>query len=147
MTLRPALLAPLLLLAACDRGPADPRVTQAWIRLPAVPGQPAAAYFTIHGGRRDDALVEVASALGPRIELHASMAGGQGMTTMKPLDMVDVPARGTITFAPAVRHAMVYGLDTAVAPGTAVPLRFGFRSGGVAEAEAKTVAAGADAPY
>jgi copper(I)-binding protein len=42
---------------------------------------------------------------------------------------------------------MLIGLDPAVKPGTAVPIRFGFADGTTAEAEAKTVSAGEDAPY
>jgi periplasmic copper chaperone A len=140
-------LAPLLMVAACARLPSEPTVTLAWVRLPAVTGQPAAAYFTIQGGRRDEALVQVASALAPRAELHASMTGTSGMTMMKPLASVDVPAGARIVFKPGARHVMLYGLDPAIVPGTAVPLRFGFASGKTAEAEAKTVAAGGDPPY
>jgi periplasmic copper chaperone A len=140
-------LASLLLLASCERPAADPKVTHAWVRLPAVSGQPAAAYFTIEGARGDETLVQVASAVAGRIELHASMEGHGGMMSMKPLDTVAIPAAQAVTFAPGGRHAMVYGIDPAVTPGTAMPLRFGFASGKTAEAEAKTVSAGEDAPY
>lgn len=137
----------VLLLTACHPRSSDPKVTHAWVRLAAVAGQPAAAYFELHGGRRDERLVRMESALADRTELHESMAGMSGMTTMRPLDHVDLPARATIPFKPGGRHAMLIGLDPQVAPGTAVPLRFGFADGTTTEAEAKTVAAGADAPY
>jgi copper(I)-binding protein len=135
MTHRILFLAPLALLAACHPRTSEPKVTEAWVRLPAVAGQPAAAYFTIHGGRAPANLV------------HQSMAGMQGMTIMAPLDHVDVPTGGTITFKPGGYHAMLIGLDPVVKPGTAVPLRFGFADGTTAEAEAKSVGAGGDAPY
>jgi periplasmic copper chaperone A len=142
-----ALLAPFLLLAACHQESSEPKVVQAWVRLPAVADQPAAGYFTIHGGRADERLVKIESTLATRTEMHESMKGMHGMTAMTPLESVDVPASATVTFSPAGRHAMLYGLDKAIVPGTAVPLRFGFASGKTAEAEAKTVAAGSDAPY
>jgi len=66
---------------------------------------------------------------------------------MMPLKQDDVPAAGTIQFKPGGDHAMLIGLDPVVKPGTAVPLRFGFADGTTAEAEAKTVSAGEDAPY
>ena len=66
---------------------------------------------------------------------------------MTPLAGIDVRAGGRVAFAPGGRHAMLFGIDPAVKPGTAVPLRFGFADGTTAEAEAKTVAAGDDAPY
>ena len=144
--LRSALVASLLLCAGCS-GQKTPSVTQAWVRLPAVAGQPAAAYFTINGGRRDEKLVRIESALAARTEMHRSMTGMQGMATMAPLAEVDLPARGTVQFKPGGNHAMLIGLDPVVKPGTTVPLRFGFADGSTAEAEAKTVSAGEDAPY
>jgi periplasmic copper chaperone A len=145
--IRAALFASPILLAACHPRAAEPSIAQAWVRLPAVTGQPAAAYFRIQGGRRPATLIRMESALAARTELHASMAGNGGMATMKPLDHVDIPAGGQVSFAPGGRHAMLIGLDPVVKPGTAVPLRFGFADGKTTEAEAKTVAAGEDAPY
>jgi copper(I)-binding protein len=147
MTRRLALFAPLLLLAACHTRSSEPKVTHAWVRLPAVAGQPAAAYFTIHGGRGDKKLVRIESALAAKTEMHASMKAMDGMATMTPLAHIDVPAGGNIQFKPGGNHAMLIGLDPVVKPGTAVPLRFGFADGTTAEAEAKTVSAGEDAPY
>jgi copper(I)-binding protein len=142
-----AFLPALLLVAACNGHDADPKVSQAWVRLPAVPGQPAAAYFTLRGGNGEERLVRIETAMAQRTDMHASMTGMHNMATMAPLDHVDVPASATIVFAPGGNHAMIYGLDKAVTPGTAVPLRFGFASGKTAEAEAKSVAAGENAPY
>jgi hypothetical protein len=140
-------LAPLLLLAGCHMRSSEPKVTEAWVRLPAVSGQPAAAYFTIQGGRSAKTLVRMESALAAKTEMHQNMRGMEGMTSMAPLDHVDVPAGETVQFRPGADHAMLIGLDPAVKPGTAVPIRFGFSDGTTTEAEAKTVAAGEDAPY
>ena len=147
MTRKIALIAPFLLLSACNPRNAEPTVTQAWVRLPAVSGQPAAAYFTMKGGRHAEVLVRMESTLAAKTEMHQSMRGMQGMTSMAPLDHVDVPAGGTVQFKPGGNHAMLIGLDPAIKPGTAVPIRFGFSDGTTTEAEAKTVAAGGDAPY
>jgi copper(I)-binding protein len=148
---RIALLA-LALLAGCGGHGSEPKVTHAWVRLPAVPGRPAAAYFTVAGARSDDTLVRVESAVVKRIEMHESMASGgagpgRGMMTMKPLASVAIPAGTEMPFAPGGRHLMLFDVDPAITPGTAIPLRFGFASGKTTEAEAKTVAAGEDAPY
>ena len=140
------LLIPFLINGCHQRG-AEPRVREAWIRLPAVAGQPAAAYFTIRGGRGDEVLVRMESALATKTEMHQSMRGMQGMTSMAPLDHVDIPAGGTVQFRPGGSHAMLIGLDPVVRPGTAVPIRFGFSDGTTTEAEAKTVSAGGDPPY
>jgi len=140
-------LALFALLAACHRAPETPKATEAWIRLPAVAGQPAAGYFTLHGSRTAERLIKVESALAGSAQLHESMTGMGGMAGMAPLAGVDLPAGGTVIFAPNGRHVMLSGLDPVVKPGTAVPLRLGFASGRTAEAEAKTVSAGDDAPY
>lgn len=144
---RSALLALCLLAGACHRPPEEPKVTKAWVRLPAVAGQPAAAYFTIQGDRSDETLVKIESTLARNTQMHESMGTAGGMSGMAPLATVKVPAGGTVQFSPNGRHAMLFGLDPVVAPGTAVPLRFGFRSGKTTEAEAKTVPAGGDPPY
>ena len=137
----------LFAVAGCKQHAKDPKIVHAWVRLAAIPGQPAAAYFTLIDARSGDRLIQVESAMAQRVELHESMTGTGGMAGMKPLEGLDMPAGGTIVFAPGGKHAMVYGVDKAVTPGTAIPLRFGFASGKTAEAEAKTVAAGDDAPY
>lgn len=137
----------LLILAACHGSSSPPEVTQAWVKLPAVAGQPAAAYFTIHGGGSDDKLIKIETALARRTDMHESMTGMHNMASMAPIDHIDVPAGATVSFAPGGNHAMIYDLDKIVVPGTAVPLRFGFASGKTAEAEAKSVAAGEGAPY
>lgn len=141
---RAALL--LLGLAACHRAPAEPKVVRAWVRLAAVTGRPAAAYFTIQGDRRTERLIRIETALARDTEMHGTQTGG-GLSAMTRLEAVVIPAGGTVMFAPGRRHAMLAGLDPVVTAGTAVPLRFGFASGRTAEAEAKTVAAGEDAPY
>ena len=140
---------PLLALAglsACGSHSSEPKISHAWVRLPAVAGNPGAAYFTITGGSGAETIVRVESALAKRVEMHESMGSG-GMMTMNPLTEVPVPAHAKSNFAPGARHLMLFDIDPAITPGVAIPLRFGFASGKTAEAEAKTVAAGEDAPY
>lgn len=146
---RPILLAisaaALGLATACG-GPPDPiTVTDAYVRLPAVAGSPAAAYFTVRGGDVADRLLSVQSEMVQRIELHASMMKA-GAMTMTPLPGVDVPADAKVEFAPGGRHAMLFEVPVAVQPGTQVPLTFRFRSGAMAGAAAKAIAPGAPAP-
>lgn len=135
-----------LMAVGCHRADRDPTVTRAWVRLPAVPGQPGAAYFTVGGGRTATRLVRIESALVGHIEMHETM-GGMAAASMMPRAAIDVPAGGTLTFAPGGRHAMLFAIDGVIKPGTAIPLRFGFADGKTAEAEAKTVAAGDAPPY
>ncbi len=134
----------LVALGACHQKMADkPHVRDAWVRLAAVPGRPAAGYFTLTGGKAGDRLVRIDSAVVKRIELHEGMMTG-GMMSMKPIAEVAVPAGTTVEFSPGGNHVMLFDIDPAITPGTAIPMLFTFASGAAFEAEAKTVPAGGD---
>nr|WP_047169495.1 copper chaperone PCu(A)C [Sphingomonas sp. Y57] len=134
----------LVALSACQPQRADkPLVKDARVRLAAVPGGPAGAYFTLEGGAKDDRLVRIDSAVVNKIELHESVMNG-GVMTMRPIAEVQVPAGKAVLFAPGGSHAMLYGVDPRITAGTGVPMLFTFASGTRIEVEAKSVAAGDD---
>jgi len=134
----------LLALASCHpKGSDKPLVEDAWVRLPAIPDRPGAGYFTLRGAKADDTLLKVESAVVGRIELHEGGMRG-GMMTMTPIAEVPLAARSTVDFAPGGNHAMLFGIDPRITPGTAIPMLFTFKSGARVEAEAKTVPAGGD---
>lgn len=145
-----ALAAACALTGACTHeAPPARGVGNAWVRLPAVPGRPGAAYFTLHAGDAAARLVAVDSARVATVELHETMAGMRdmaGMTGMRPISGVDVPARGSVAFAPGGRHAMLFGIDPQVKPGDLVPLGFRFADGARLVASARAIAAGDPAP-
>jgi copper(I)-binding protein len=118
------------------------QVSNAWIRLAAMPTNPSAAYFTIHGGQADERLTGVTSPQAVRAEMHETMTGDHGMATMAPLKQIDVPADGTLVFAPAGRHVMLFGLDPVVTAGREIRLDFAFASGRTLSAEARVRAMG-----
>jgi copper(I)-binding protein len=157
----------LPLLAACHQaqptaGPtAEPQVQKAWVRLPAVPGRPAAGYLTLVGGNKDATLVAVTTPAAARTELHETMkmdapgapdhaghagheamAGMSGATTMRPVKALPLPAGQTVKLAPGGLHLMLFDMDAKVTPGASVPLRLRFADGRTLETHAKTVAAG-----
>lgn len=114
-----------------------PRINDAWVRLPAAPGRPAAGYFTLTGGARDERLVAASSPLAERIELHATVTEG-GVSRMVPLAGVDLPAAGEVRFVPRGNHLMLYGLKPDAAGG--VPLTLRFASGRTLSVTARAVA-------
>ncbi|MBQ1498753.1 copper chaperone PCu(A)C [Sphingomonas sp. NPDC092331] len=118
----------------------------AWVRLPAVAGQPGAAYFTVQGGATADTLLAVSSRAALKAELHESMKGEHGMMSMAPLKDVAVPAGGKLAFAPGGRHVMLFSIGPAVKPGQTVPLQLSFASGRTLQLDAKVVGAGDPAP-
>ncbi len=100
-----AVLTVAAMTAACAKIE-TPAASDAWIRLAAVPGRPAAGYFTIHGGKADTRLVGVTVAGVPRVELHLSRMTAGDMMTMDATPSVDLPARATLPFAPVFTVAL-----------------------------------------
>jgi copper(I)-binding protein len=117
----------LALLGACNRAPEEPRVTvqQVAVTLPAVPGRPGAAYFTLRTNTDPTNLIGVMSPLVQRIELHDSGSKG-GVSSMKPLEETVFPGRGVLAFKPGGKHAMLFGIDPSVKAGGKIPLTFTF---------------------
>lgn len=114
-------------LAGCapSSGNTNVEVEDAWVRLPAVPGRPAAAYFHIRTDLGPTTLVRVDSPAAGRAEMHESMSHG-GMEAMTPLPKVVIPYDGVETFEPGGRHVMLYDLDPQVKAGGTMPLRLYF---------------------
>jgi hypothetical protein len=151
-TLAALALAPAL--AACGQG-ADPVVTQGWMRLPANPAAPAAAYFTLKGGRKAKTLVGVSTALADKAEMHETMtmnagamhAGGGAMIGMAPLARVPLPAGGEVVFAPGGRHVMVFGVKREARAGGTAVMTFHFADRTQAVARLRVVGPAEPAPY
>jgi copper(I)-binding protein len=139
-----AILGALLALAGCE-GPREIHVSNAWVRLAAVPRGPAAAYFTLHGGPADATLISVSSDVSIRAEMHESMQSGS-MASMKPIDQIALPAGAEITFAPGGKHVMLFDVNPGIKPGTPVPLLFTFADGQRVTYKATAVGAGDPPP-
>jgi periplasmic copper chaperone A len=139
-------VAAIAMLASCGK-PAKLEVTDATVRMPAVPGNPGAAYFMITGGPRDETLVSVTSPLAIRSEMHDSVMD-KGLMTMKPIAAQDVPAGGKIEFAPKGKHVMLYDINpkAQAARGT-MTLTFRFASGLELQVPAQTMSAGDNAGH
>jgi copper(I)-binding protein len=139
-------IAPLMLIAGCSAQPQAPAAGDAYVRLAAVPGRPAAGYFVLHGGAKDATLVKVEAAGVARVELHGSRMTANGMATMDALPTVPVPAGADVAFAPGGRHAMLFDVPASVTPGTTLPLTLRFADGASVAVPAKVIAAGDAAP-
>ncbi len=139
----------LLALAGCHHGAPKLRADHGWVRLPAVPGRPAAAYLTIHGGPEPARLVAVESTAVGSSELHQSMKTGPSgsVVGMQRLDGLDVPAGGEVSFAPGGNHVMLFGVSPQVKPGQTMRLSVRFEKGQPLTIDARVVSAGDPAPY
>ena len=136
----------LLALTGCQPKSDSVYVDHSWVRLAAIPDQPAAAYFRLTGGPTDDALIAVHADPVIKTELHESMVGMEGMTGMKPLTTVPVPARAIVMFAPAGNHVMMFGVEPKVKASSTMKLTFVFKSGLQLVDNATVIAAGDEAP-
>lgn len=145
LLLAAAMISGLVGVAADAATPADTvRIDAAWVRLPAVPGRPAAGYFTLRAGAQPVELVAVASPLA-RVELHStSMAGG--VMKMDPLPSARVAPRDTLAFASGGNHLMLFDLAATVQPGGTVPLTFKFADGTAIRVDAVARAASDGSP-
>lgn len=134
-----------LLVAACQQK-AEVKADGAWVRLPAVAGNPGSAYFTIHGGSQATTLLAVTAPFAVRTELHESMKGHAGMTSMAPLKDVAIAPNAIVRFEPGGRHVMLFDVAPTLQPGTRAPLRLTFTDGRKLEVQAIVVGAGDPEP-
>lgn len=115
-------------LAGCAQ-PAQLSVDGAWVRLAAVKDRPAAAYFTVHGGPTDATLINVTTDVAISAEMHESMAAG-GVSSMKPIARVVIPAKTDVVFVPGGRHVMLFDMNPGIIPGERrITLTFSFADG------------------
>ena len=83
-------------------------VTDPWVRPPAGPDRPAAAYLTIEAiGDRSDALLAVSSPAAARCEVHETSMDSSGMAGMHPIERLEIPAGATVKLEPGGYHIML----------------------------------------
>ena len=136
----------ILAAAGCSAQATAPVADDAYVRLAAVPGRPAAGYFALRGGAKDTTLVRVEAPGVSRSEMHGSRMTASGMVTMESLVTVPVPAKTDVAFAPGGRHVMLFDLPQNIRAGSVVPLTLRFADGTAAQVEATVIAAGDVAP-
>lgn len=140
----PVMTAALSILAACS-GPKPLSVDGAYVRLAAVPAQPSAGYFTIHGGPQPATLIAVSADTAIVAKMHRSMQSG-GMASMTPIDRLAIPAKGIVRFAPGGLHVMLSGINPTIKRGGTMHLTFSFADGTRLVQDADVIAAGDPAP-
>ena len=143
----PLLLTLLFALAACRFGQTHSSVSiaDAMIRLPAVPGRPAAGYAAVAATKDRGALIGVSSSRAARVEMHETVRSGSGMA-MRKVDRISFAEAPEIVFAPGGRHLMLIDLDPALKPGDRADLTFRFANGDPITASARVIGAGDDVP-
>lgn len=142
--MRTLFLSAAVALTAAPAAAADISVTDAWVRLPAVAGRPAAGYFMVMGKDRPATIVGVASPSTKKAEMHETTMAG-GMMRMAPLQKLTVGKGQMVMFKPGGKHVMLFGLDPTIKPGGTVRLDLKLENGSTTTVMAKAVGA-ADTP-
>jgi copper(I)-binding protein len=109
-------------------------VSDAWFRaLPA--GLPAGGYFKLHNGTSKPIMLKNAdSPACGMLMLHRSMHTS-GMEHMMPVGDLDVPAGGTLVFAPGGYHLMCMDPAPAMKAGAIVTVTLHFADGNTVTAD------------
>ena len=120
---------------AADTAAVSLSVRNAWARATA-PGAPVGgAYFEIVNSGPSDTLTAIECPVARRVEIH-SMKMVAGMMEMRPLQALDIPAGGRVTFGPDSLHAMLIDLRRPLTQGERIPLTLVFRHAGRVPVEA-----------
>ncbi|MDE2302103.1 MAG: copper chaperone PCu(A)C [Sphingomonadales bacterium] len=115
-------------------------VTNARLVLAAVPGHPAAAYFTItNQGSAPVTVTGIEIAGVGRSEMHQTDGGA-----MRSLPTLAVPAGQAMAFSPGGRHVMAFAPSATLRPGTTGRITLHFADGGRRSAPLHIEAAGGD---
>lgn len=134
-----------LLLSGCQ-AETEVSASDAWVRLPATPGGPGAAYFTVHGGGEPATLLQVSAPMASSTELQENQAqtqraGSDVTVRMVPIPRMEVPAGGTLTLSPTTRHVLLLGVSGDARPGYSAPISLHFAGGRTIELQARLVGA------
>ena len=101
-----------------------------------LPSRPGAAWLTIRNAGGEDRLVGVESPAADRVEIHTHVHKG-GVTAMRRVDAVDVPAGGEAALEPGGDHLMLFGLKAGLETGDSFPLTLIFEKAGAVTVEVR----------
>lgn len=147
------IMAALLALAACGQA-AHPDHNEAAtnkaaaapgpiVRLPAVPGRPAAGYFDYRVAGDRGALLSVSSPQAARVEMHETMNMGN-MSEMRAIGRIPVRDGETLRFTPGGRHLMLFDIARDISAGGRIDLILHFQRGDPVIISATMVPTGGD---
>lgn len=132
--------ASLLFSAGVFAGSADQVVVQdPYVRL-APPNAPATGAFMVikNNGDKDIKVVKAENAASKVTELHNHLNEG-GVMKMRPVQSVDIKAKGEAVLKPGGLHVMLIDLKVAMKEGDIVPITFTFDDGSTKKVDAKVV--------
>jgi len=122
----------VVVLAGCQGASSGPKIecSGAWSRPSPKTAGAGAVYVVIkNSGAEADRLIGAASSAAKTVELHESFMEGDVMK-MRPVDGLDIPAKGTVELKPGSYHIMLIDLVEPLAVGQSVPVTLRFTKSG-----------------
>lgn len=80
-------------------------------RLGEPTGPNAALYFTASGGYGPDRLIGARAAIATEVQIHETTTGEDGTMSMRPVDVLDLPADGELVLEPGGYHLMLVDVE------------------------------------
>ena len=130
--------------AAAMAAKANIDITDAWTKATAANATTAQIYLHLVSAKDADRLIGLEVSNAARIDVREPTDTGAAKGNAAP--SVDVPAGGTINFAPNGRHLLLTGLRAPLREGESFLLTLRFDKGGSQTAVVKVLNAGATAP-
>ena len=110
-------------------------VEAAWSRTTPPTAKVGAVYLTVRNtGSKSDRLFDGQTPVAARVEIH-EMGTRDGAGFMRKIDVLDIPASGTVTFEPGALHLMLIGLTGRLVEGQTYPLDLHFEKAGIVKAD------------
>ena len=104
-------------------------VTEGWVRAVPPVSKHTAAYFTLHNASKAErTLKQVSSSMAAVAEIH-EVYQDKGMSGMRPIDGLPVPAEGSVVLKPAGYHVMLINIKSPIKEGNSVDLTLKFTDG------------------
>jgi len=130
--------------AAAMAAKANIDVTDAWARATAANATTAQVYLHLVSAKDADRLIGLEVSNATRVDVREPTDTGAAKGNAAPA--LDVPAGGTMNFAPGARHLLLSGLKAPLKEGESFLLTLRFDKGGSQTAVVKVLAANASAP-
>ncbi|MBU6318244.1 MAG: copper chaperone PCu(A)C [Alphaproteobacteria bacterium] len=113
-------------LTACGLSSSAVEASGLECRLPLGAGDVAVGYLTLRAAR-SDRITSVASPLTPAVEMHETSLE-DGVSRMRRLEMLDLPAGERVVFEPGGRHLMIFGAGE-IGRNATIPITITLQSG------------------
>jgi|SRR5262245_38970295 len=131
--------------AAALAAKANIDITDAWTRATAGNATTAAIYFHLVSAKDPDRLMSVEAPAAQKAEIHEETTQN-GVVRMNNLAAIDIPAGGTVNFAPGGKHLMLTGLKAPLKEGESFLITLTFDKAGTQSTPVKVLAASANGP-